>query len=73
MSVGAEVEQFRKKYRFTVVCMCNAMDMTESEYNQFIHGRYTPAAYQLVWLLIAFRCPLDSIVGKKFIEGLPRK
>jgi len=72
MHVGAEIENFRKKYRFAVSWFCKTLDMTESEYRKFIVGRYTPYAYQLVFFLTGFRCPLDSIVGKTFVEGPPK-
>ncbi len=71
MHTGAEVEQFRLKYGFTVICIRTTLDMTHDEYQRFIHGRYKPAAYQLIGFLNAFRCPLDSIIGKKFNEGYP--
>ncbi len=72
MHVGAEIENFRKKYGFAVSCFCTTLDMTETEYRKFIVGRYTPHAYQLIFFLTGFRCPLDSIVGKTFVEGVPK-
>lgn len=71
MHTGNEIEQFRLKYGFTILCIRTTLDMTEAEYQQFIDGRYTPATYQLIGFLIAFRCPLDSIIDKKFKEGYP--
>lgn len=71
MHTGAEVEQFRQKHELTVLSIRTALDMTEIEYQKFIHGKYTPAAYQLIWFLTAYRCPLDSIIGKQFTEGTP--
>lgn len=71
MHVGAEIEQFRQKYGIPVWYISSTLDMSESEYRKFIIGRYTPCAYQLVFFLISFRCPLDSVVGKNFVEGMP--
>lgn len=71
MHVGAEVEQFRKKYGFAVFWFCQTLDMTESQYRKFIIGQYRPHAYQLVFFLTAFKCPLESIENKTFDEGLP--
>ena len=71
MHVGAEVEQFRQKHGLTVLCIRTALDMTDAEYRKFINGKYTPAAYQLIWLLTAYRCPLDSIIGKQLKEEPP--
>ncbi len=71
MHTGAEVEQFRQKYGFTVSCIRESLDMTEVEYRKFINGQYKPAAYQLIWFLTAYRCPLDSIIGKQLKEEPP--
>lgn len=72
MHVGAEIEQFRQKYGLSVLGIRITLDMTDAEYRQFIRGKYTPAAYQLIWFLTAFRCPLNSIVDQTFTEGMPR-
>lgn len=61
MKVGQEIESIRKKLGFSVVFMCNAFNVSESDYYKIIAGKYCLNTYQLIMFLDATKTPLKSI------------
>lgn len=48
MKIGVQIEQIRQEMGLSVVFMCNAMNLTPSEYARLAVGRYTPNTFQLI-------------------------
>lgn len=61
MKVGQEIESIRKKLGFSVVFMCNAFNISETDYYKIITGKYRLNTYQLIMFIDATKTPLESI------------
>ncbi len=61
MRLGHEIETMRKMYNLSIVDICNAMGITETEYRHLVLGRYHPTVYQIIMLIISTHIPLESI------------
>ena len=61
MRLGQEIEYVRKKCGLSIIDVCNAMDVSESEYHRIISYNVRPSIYQLIMFMSVARHSLDTI------------
>lgn len=61
MKIGQELEFIRKKSGVSILEICNALDVSESEYRRIYSGTINPTTYQLIMFISVCRCALDFI------------
>lgn len=61
MTIGQEIEAIRKKHKFSILYICNAIGVSEADYFKIITGKSRPNTYQLIMFIIATKTPLNSI------------
>lgn len=61
MTFGQEIEYVRKMRSFSVVDMCNALGLTESQYMRLIRGKHKLTIEQKIMLIVATQYPFDSM------------
>lgn len=61
MTLGREMEYIRVLRKLSIVDVCNAMGISESEYRHIIYHQYRPTTYQLIMFISATCHSLNSI------------
>lgn len=59
--IGSELEQIRQQCGISVLDICNALGVSESEYMRIKTNKVRPTTYQLIMFICATRHPLPSI------------
>ena len=61
MFLGQEIEQIRIKRGISVFCICNALNMSESEYMRFVSRGKKLSNYQMIMFMDEARHGLYTI------------
>ena len=61
MFLGQEIEQIRIKRGISVVCICNALNMSETEYLHFVSRGKKLSNYQMIMFMDETRHGLYTI------------
>lgn len=61
MFLGQEIEQIRIKRGISVFCVCNALNMSESEYMRFVSQGKKLSNYQMIMFMDEARHGLYTI------------
>ena len=61
MTVAQEIEFLRQKHGFSIIDVCNALNVDEKEYNRIIKHNHTPSIYQLIMFIDMTRHPMKTI------------
>lgn len=60
MTLGREIESVRLLRNLSVLDVCNAMGISESEYNHMVVHQYYPTVFQLIMFVSLAEYPLES-------------
>ena len=61
MKIGQELEMIRELRNLSVIDICNAMGITESEYRHMVYRNRRPTIYQLIMFIIATQHHLEFV------------
>ncbi|MBQ8256033.1 MAG: hypothetical protein IJY99_03665 [Alphaproteobacteria bacterium] len=61
MTTAQELERLRQTRGFSIIDVCNALNVDEKEYNRIIKHNRTPSVYQLIMFIDLVHCPLETI------------
>lgn len=62
MTLGREIESVRIKRHLSVIDVCNAMNVSESEYRHIVMQNKRPTTYQLIMFLSLARHHLEKLL-----------
>ena len=61
MMIAQEIEFLRQKHGFSIIDVCNALNVTEKEYEKIVKHNRTFSIYQLIMFLDLVQHPIETI------------